>query len=44
MERLGKIVRSIEKYSTVVGTAIQCDPQVSAIVWAGILGIMRVCI
>ena len=43
-ERLGKILRSIEKYSTVVGTAIQCDPQVSAIVWAGILGIMRVCI
>ena len=42
-ERLGKILRSMEKYSTVVGTAIQCDPQVSAIVWAGIQGIMRVC-
>ena len=43
-ERLGKILRSIEKYSTAVGTAIQCGPPVSAIVWAGIQGIMRVCI
>ena len=43
-ERLGKILRSIEKYSTVVGAAAQCSPPVSAIVWAGIQGIMRVCI
>ena len=41
-DRLGEILRSIEKYSNVVGTAIQCDPQVSAIVWAGVQAIMRV--
>ena len=43
-ERLGKILKSIERYSTVVGAAVQCGPPVSAIVWAGIQGIMRVCI
>ena len=43
-ERLGKILRSIEKYSTVVGAAAQCGPPVSAIVWAGIQGIMKVSI
>ena len=41
-DRLGEILRSMEKYSNVVGTAIQCDPQVGAIVWAGVQGIMRV--
>ena len=43
-ERLGKILRSVEKYSHIVGTAIQCDPQVGALVWAGVQGIIRVCI
>ena len=43
-ERVGKILRSIEKYSTVVGAAVQCGPPVGAIVWAGIQGIMKVCI
>ena len=43
-ERLGEIIRSVGKYSGVVGTAVQCDPQVSALVWAGVQGIMQVCI
>ena len=42
VERLGKILRSVEKYSKIVDTAIQCNPHVSALVWAGIQGIMRV--
>ena len=42
MERLGKILRSVEKYSKVVDTAIQTSPQVSALVWAGVWAIMRV--
>lgn len=42
VERLGEILRSIEKYSKVVDTAIQCYPQVSTLVWAGIQAIMRV--
>ena len=44
MERLGKILKSMEKCSKVVDTAIQSCPKVSALVWAGILGIMQVCI
>ena len=32
------------KYSGVVGTAIQCDPTVSALVWAGVQGIIQVCV
>ena len=42
VERLGKILRSVEKYSKVVDTAIQTSPQVSALVWAGVSAIMRV--
>ena len=42
MERLGEILRSVEKYSQVVGTIVQRDPQVGALVWAGVQGIMRV--
>ena len=38
-ERLGKILRIVGKYSHIVGTAIQCDPQVGALVWAGVQGI-----
>ena len=40
--QLGKILKSVEKYTKVVDTAIQSNPQVSALVWAGILAIMRV--
>lgn len=42
VKRLGKILKGVEKYSGVVGTAIQSNPQVGALVWAGILVIMRV--
>ena len=42
VERLGEILRSVEKYSQVVGTIVQRDPQVGALVWAGVQGIMRV--
>ena len=42
VERLGEILRSVEKYSKIVDTAIQCNPQVGALVWAGIQGIMQV--
>ena len=42
MERLGKILKCVEKYSKVVDTAIQSSPEVSALVWAGVWGIMRV--
>ena len=41
-ERLGEILRSIEPYTKVVDTVIQCDPQVSALVWGGIQAIIRV--
>ena len=42
VERLGKILKSMEKYSKVVNTVIQINPQVSALVWAGVWAIMRV--
>ena len=42
VERLGKILKSVDKYSKVVDTVIQCNPQVSALVWAGVWAIMRV--
>lgn len=44
VERLGRILKRVEKYSKVVDTAIQSNPQVSALVWAGIGAIMQVCI
>ena len=41
-ERLGEIIRSMGKYSGAIGTAVQCDPLVGTLVWAGIQGIMQV--
>lgn len=43
VERLGKILKCVERYSKVVDTAIQSNPQVCALVWAGIWAILRVC-
>ena len=43
MDRLGKILTIVGGYSVVVGTAVQTD-HVGALVWAGVHGIMRVCI
>ena len=42
VEHLGKILKTAEKYSKVVDTAVQSNPQVSALVWAGVWAIMRV--
>ena len=44
VERLGKILKSVEKYTKVVDNTIQSNPQVSALVWAGVWAIMRVSI
>lgn len=44
VERLGKILKTMEKYSTAVDIAIRSHPQVAALVWASIWGIMQVCI
>ena len=44
VERLGMILRRVEKYTKIVGTVIQGNPQMSALVWAGIQAIMQVCI
>lgn len=44
VESLAKILRYVEKYSKVVDIGIQSHPEVSALVWAGVWGIMRVCI
>ena len=41
-ERLGKILKSVETYTKVVDTAIQSNPQVSALVWAGMRAGMQV--
>ncbi|KAF8436100.1 hypothetical protein BGX38DRAFT_1262515, partial [Terfezia claveryi] len=42
VERLGKILKNVEQYTKVVDIAIQSNPQVSALVWAGVRGIMQV--
>ena len=41
-ERFGKILKCVDKYSKIVDTAIQANPEVAALVWAGIWGIIRV--
>ena len=41
-DRFGKILKCVDKYSKIVDTAIQANPQVAALVWAGIWGIIRV--
>ena len=42
VERLGRILKIVEPYSKVVNTAIQANPQVAALVWAGVWAIMWV--
>ena len=44
MEHVGKILKIVDSYSKVVDIAVQSNPQVSALVWAGIRAIMQVCI
>ena len=40
--RLGKILKIVDNYSKVVDTAVQSNPQVSALVWAGVRAIIQV--
>ena len=42
VEHLGKFLKTAEKYSKVVDTAVQSNPEVTALVWAGIRAIMQV--
>lgn len=42
-ERLGKFLKTAEPYTVIVDKAAQ-NSQVAALVWAGVWGIMRVCI
>ncbi|RPB18132.1 hypothetical protein L211DRAFT_196409 [Terfezia boudieri ATCC MYA-4762] len=42
VERLGTILRNVGQYTKVVDTAIQSNPQVSALVWAGVRVIMQI--
>ena len=44
VEHLAKILKTVAPYSKVVDTAVQSNPQVAALVWAGVWAIMRVCI
>ena len=44
VERLGKILKWVDNYSKVVDCAIQANPQMAALLWAGVWGIMRVSI
>lgn len=44
MDHLRRLLKAVEPYSTVVGTSVQGNPQLAAVVWAGVLAIMRVCI
>ena len=42
VEHLGKILKAVQPYSKVVDAAIQVDLRVTALVWAGVLALMRV--
>ena len=42
MERLGKVLKIVDNYSKVVDTAVQSNPQVTTLVWAGVRAILQV--
>ena len=42
VERLGEMLRTIEPYTKIVNTVVQCDPMVGALVWGGIQAIIQV--
>ena len=44
VEHLGKILKTVEKYSKVIDTTIQSNPEVTALVWGAVRAIMQVCI
>ena len=43
-DRLRRILKGVEKYTIIVDTAVQHSPEVTALVWAGIRGILQVSI
>ena len=42
VERLGTVLKTMNKYATIVDVAIQHSPEVTALVWAGVRGILQV--
>jgi len=43
VERLGNILKSVDKYAKIVDTAIQHHPDITSLVWAGARTILQVC-
>jgi hypothetical protein len=43
MERLGNILKSVDKYAKIVDTAIQHHPDITSLVWAGARTMLQVC-
>jgi len=43
VERLGNIVKSVDKYAKIVDTAIQHHPDITSLVWAGARTMLQVC-
>ena len=41
-ERLKRVLQRVDKYTKIVDTAVQHSPEVTALVWAGIRGILQV--
>ena len=44
VERWGNFLKAAEPYTKVVGAAIQANPEVTALVWEGVLALLRVSI
>ena len=42
VERLGTVLKTMDKYATIVDVAIQHSPEVTSLVWAGVRGILQV--
>ena len=43
VERLGNILKIVDKYAKIVDTAIQHHPDITSLVWAGARTILQVC-
>jgi len=43
VERLGKVLKSVNKYATIVDIAIQHHPDITSLVWAGARTMLQVC-
>jgi len=43
VECLGQFLKSAEKYTRIVNTAIQHHPDITSLVWAGASAILQVC-